>query len=172
MELTTQKEIKTLYNYLKYLDYNYNLDFEICEYITEEEAKDIEEVEQITDILENNGAFDIEIIYYSNAIKYLQENDASLNESINIAFLHGYELKNLNSGNKVNLSPHQVSFLTRHSHASVWLAVFRRRELFLYKGSSAVEVVESGLKAEPHAKLTTPADWNIFFSLLSHSNSE
>ena len=97
MELTTQKEIKTLYNYLKYLDYNYNLDFEICEYITEEEAKDIEEVEQITDILENNGAFDIEIIYYSNAIKYLQENDASLNESINIAFLHGYELKNLNS---------------------------------------------------------------------------
>ena len=87
-------------------------------------------------------------------------------------FFHLVELKNLNSGNKVNLSPHQVSFLTRHSHASVWLAVFRRRELFLYKGSSAVEVVENGLKAEPHVKLTIPADWNIFFTLLSHTNSE
>ena len=85
-------------------------------------------------------------------------------------FFHLVELKNLNSGNKVNLSPHHVSFLTRHSHASVWLAVFRRRELFLYNGSSAVEVVESGLKAEPRAKLNLPSDWNSFFYLLSHTN--
>ena len=97
MELTTEKEIKTLYNYLKYLDYNYNLDFEICDYITEEETKEIEEAEQITDILENNGAFNIEIIYYINAIKYLQENDPSLVDCINIALEHGYELKNINS---------------------------------------------------------------------------
>ena len=97
MELTTQKEIKTLYNYLKYLDYNYNLDFQICDYITEEETKEIEEVEEVTDILENNGAFNIEIIYYINAIKYLQENDASLSESINIACEMGYSLENINS---------------------------------------------------------------------------
>tara|TARA_R110002012_G_scaffold1905_7_gene9223 strand:+ start:3232 stop:3630 length:399 start_codon:yes stop_codon:yes gene_type:complete len=101
MELTTEKQIKTLYDYLKYLD-NTGLEttgvfFEICDYITEEEAKEIEEAEQITDILENKGAFNIDIIYYHKAIKYLQENDASLNESINIALEHGYELKNINS---------------------------------------------------------------------------
>ena len=97
MELTTEKEIKTLYNYLKYLDYNYNLDFQICDYITEEEAKEIEEAEEVTDILENNGAFNIDIIYYSKAIKYLQEHDPSLSESINMALEYGYELENINS---------------------------------------------------------------------------
>tara|TARA_R100001463_G_scaffold7129_2_gene22691 strand:+ start:1272 stop:1694 length:423 start_codon:yes stop_codon:yes gene_type:complete len=97
MELTTEKEIKNLYDYLKYLDYNYNLDFEICEYITEEEAKEIEEAEQITDILEDTGAFEINIIYYHKAMKYLQENDSSLNESINIALEYGYTLENINS---------------------------------------------------------------------------
>jgi len=47
-------------------------------------------------IYENNG-FDIEIIYYSNSIEYLKENDPSLMESIEIALDYGYELKNINS---------------------------------------------------------------------------
>lgn len=38
-----------------------------------------------------------EVIYYSNAIKYLSENDASLNESIGIAVELGYSLENVNS---------------------------------------------------------------------------
>ena len=97
MELTTDKEIKTLYNYLKYLDYNNNLDFEICDYITEEETKEIEEAEEVTEILEDNGAFNIDIIYYSNPIKYLQEHDPSLSESINIALEMGCSLENINS---------------------------------------------------------------------------
>ena len=45
---------------------------------------------------ENNG-FDIEIIYYSNAMEYLTRNDNSLRESIEIAIDYGYELKNINS---------------------------------------------------------------------------
>ena len=49
-----------------------------------------------TAIDENNG-FDIEIIYYSNAIEYLSRNDTSLRESIEIAVDYGYELKNINS---------------------------------------------------------------------------
>lgn len=49
-----------------------------------------------TAIDENNG-FDIEIIYYSNAIEYLKRNDPSLSESIEIAVDYGYELKNINS---------------------------------------------------------------------------
>ena len=49
-----------------------------------------------TAIDENNG-FDIEIIYYSNAMEYLTRNDNSLRESIEIALDYGYELKNINS---------------------------------------------------------------------------
>ena len=49
-----------------------------------------------TAIDENNG-FDIEIIYYSNAMEYLTRNDTSLRESIEIALDYGYELKNINS---------------------------------------------------------------------------
>ena len=38
-----------------------------------------------------------EIIYYSNAMKYLSENDGSLRDSIDIAVEMGYDLKNINS---------------------------------------------------------------------------
>lgn len=47
-------------------------------------------------INENNG-FDIEIIYYTNAMEYLTRHDNSLRESIEIAIDYGYELKNINS---------------------------------------------------------------------------
>ena len=39
----------------------------------------------------------MEIIYYSDAIKYLQENDPSLRESLEIAEEYGYGLSSLNS---------------------------------------------------------------------------
>ena len=38
-----------------------------------------------------------EIIYYSNAMKYLSENDNSLRESMEIADELGYKPKNINS---------------------------------------------------------------------------
>ena len=47
--------------------------------------------------IDDNNGFDIEIIYYSNAIEYLKRNDPSLSESIEIALDYGYELKNINS---------------------------------------------------------------------------
>lgn len=47
--------------------------------------------------LQDNGFFDVEIIYYSKAIEYLKENDASLSESIDIATEYGYTLENINS---------------------------------------------------------------------------
>lgn len=47
--------------------------------------------------IDDNGGFNIDIIYYSKAIKYLAENDASLNDCLAIADEYGYELKNLNS---------------------------------------------------------------------------
>jgi hypothetical protein len=59
--------------------------------------EDFESAEDVRSILEDAGAFDTEIIYYSNAIKYLSENDSSLNRSLGIASDMGYEPKNLNS---------------------------------------------------------------------------
>ena len=54
---------------------------------TEEKARDT-----LTDAINEQ-----EIIYYSKAIEYLKDNDASLCESIRIAHDYGYELKNINS---------------------------------------------------------------------------
>ena len=58
---------------------------------------DIDNSEDIFEAIENNGGFNIEIIYYSNAIEYLKENDSSLNESIELAIEYGYNLENINS---------------------------------------------------------------------------
>jgi hypothetical protein len=53
--------------------------------------------DSIYQAIEENNGFDIEIIYYSNAMEYLTRNDNSLLESIEIALDYGYELKNINS---------------------------------------------------------------------------
>ena len=47
--------------------------------------------------LMDNGFFTVDIIYYSKAIEYLQENDASLSDSIEIASECGFTLENINS---------------------------------------------------------------------------
>lgn len=44
-----------------------------------------------------NYCYEQEIIYYYNAMEYLSENDASLNEGLELASELGYELKDLNS---------------------------------------------------------------------------
>ena len=53
--------------------------------------------DSICKMIEDNNGFDIEIIYYSNAIKFLTENDPSLTESLEIASELGFEVQNLNS---------------------------------------------------------------------------
>ena len=53
--------------------------------------------EKITNMLNDNNAFDIDIIYYSNAIKYLAENDNSLNRSLNLAAELCYDPSDLSS---------------------------------------------------------------------------
>ena len=53
--------------------------------------------DSIYEAINDNNGFDIEIIYYSNAMEYLTRNDNSLRESIEIALDFGYELKNINS---------------------------------------------------------------------------
>jgi intracellular sulfur oxidation DsrE/DsrF family protein len=53
--------------------------------------------DSIRDLIEDNNGFDVEIIYYSNAIEYLQKNDPSLRESLEIALEYGYTPDKLNS---------------------------------------------------------------------------
>jgi hypothetical protein len=53
--------------------------------------------DEIRDILDNNNAFQVEIIYYSTAIEYLQKNDPSLRESLGLASEMGFSMDKLNS---------------------------------------------------------------------------
>jgi len=71
------------------VDFNYalqNVDFE-----------DITEFNDIWEILEDNNMLEVEIIYYTKAIEFLQEHDASLRESLLMANELGYTTENLNS---------------------------------------------------------------------------
>ena len=53
--------------------------------------------QQIFEELHDTGFFDVEIIYYFVAMRYLKENDCSLSESIEIAVEMGLTLENINS---------------------------------------------------------------------------
>jgi hypothetical protein len=70
------------------------LDIDFSYHLQNEDFEDADDVESI---LDDASAFDIDIIYYSTAIAYLGENDASLKESLSIAHELGYTLDNLSS---------------------------------------------------------------------------
>ena len=53
--------------------------------------------DSICDMINDNNGFTFDVIYYSNAIDYLSENDPSLNESLGLAHEMGFTLDNLNS---------------------------------------------------------------------------
>lgn len=92
--------IKLFEDYTEDIDIDYMLNgYEIGE--------DIVNSDDLLEIIEDNNGFDIDIIYYSKAIKYLSENDASLSESIEIAVDMGYSLENLNSETLASLHASQ-----------------------------------------------------------------
>ena len=84
--------------------------------------------------------------------------------------LHLIELKKM-SGNKVLLSPHQVSFLTRHRHASAWVLIKshvgkqKDYRILLFKGAQAIALSTEGLQAvEPVLILKKkPIEWAKLF---------
>jgi len=72
---------------------------------------DIDEVtnfESITEMIDNNGGFQVDVIYYSNAMEYLTENDTSLNLSLEIASDLGFEVSDLNSETLASLLKSQI----------------------------------------------------------------
>lgn len=76
------------------------LDIDIIYFVdwNEEEPDDwTNSYEDIQTLLDDNNTFDKDITYYSTAIEYLREHDASLNDSLAIAEELGYSVSNLNS---------------------------------------------------------------------------
>ena len=66
---------------------------------------------------------------------------------------HLIELKSI-TGKAAKLSPHQISFFSRHSNASVWVLIYRSGgaiapQVYLFHGSKVLELAKKGLRAEP-----------------------
>ena len=93
---TTETKIEEFFNSLD-LDIDFNACLDYVELGEDVDSGDELTYEYIDDILSNQGAIDVEILYYGSAMEYLSENDASLNESLEIAHEMGYEVQNINS---------------------------------------------------------------------------
>jgi len=80
------------------------------------------------------------------------------------------ELKIAKSGvGKLNLSPHQCSWLSRHTGGPCFIVVRDRSlDISVYSGSDAVDLRMDGLAAvEALAVFEEPYDWQAFFKLTS-----
>ena len=84
---TRIEQMKEFYNTLNVE----NLDIQ---YFADEEHTSFDDLREA---IQEGGGFNVEIIYYSNAIKFLSENDASLKQSLEIASEFGYSVENLSS---------------------------------------------------------------------------
>lgn len=76
------------------------------------------------------------------------------------------------AGKAVDLRPHQVSWLSNHSRASVWVAVQKLesknepKQFFLFHGSKAVDLKFEGLAVEPDYHSVWPPDWEKVWGLI------
>ena len=87
---TLEKQFAELNNRIELTDYFEKL-------INFEDIDENTDFQDIYNMVDEKGGFNVEIIYYSEAIKYLANNDASLKESFEIANEYGYTIDNLNS---------------------------------------------------------------------------
>ena len=67
------------------------------DYLNEDDIEDIENANDLYEDLNDIEAFNIDIIYYNRAMKYLSDNDNSLYESVTIASEMGISTENINS---------------------------------------------------------------------------
>ena len=94
MNKTTTATATRAEKIITFLD-SLKIDIDFANYISD--IDDITSEEELQEELQENQAFDVEIIYYANAIEYLKEYDQSLSDSIEIALEYGYTLENINS---------------------------------------------------------------------------
>jgi hypothetical protein len=108
--MKTETKVK-IENYLK----NLKSEIYILDYIDVEEIDIENPYYSIRDIIIENGGFNIEIIYYSEAIQYLKENDPSLKDSIEIAIDFGYNIKDINSELLASLLASEIALNEFHT---------------------------------------------------------
>ena len=61
------------------------------------ESEDFNSFEEVRTLIQEDGGLDIDIIYYSAALDYLREHDASLRQSLELAQDLGYKPADLSS---------------------------------------------------------------------------
>jgi hypothetical protein len=98
----TNKTYNETVEFLNELEKSNNIDLNdsLSNYINEEDFGDFDQenaVDSLQELIQDGGGFDIEVIYYANAMDYLRDNDPSLQESLELASDMGFELENLNS---------------------------------------------------------------------------
>jgi hypothetical protein len=90
------KQTNKIEQFLTALDNIDNLDLPY--FLSEPIASgDLTSFDDVLNYLDDQGAFNVEIIYYSNAIKYLQEHDPSLRISLEMAEDLGFSIGDLSS---------------------------------------------------------------------------
>ena len=97
-------------------EFKYRLDIDLTDPSLWEGMQDEDQFYEFFDLLIDR-VHELEFIYYGNSIKYLMENDASLNESIQMAIDCGFEIEKLNSELLATLH-HQATQLNALDQAS------------------------------------------------------
>jgi hypothetical protein len=92
MKNETKSQLIEMFKETKYLNDYLNIN----SILNEELYSEITTIEELTERIEERIQ-ETEVIYYSEAINILKEEDQSLTESFEIAEEFGYTLKNLNS---------------------------------------------------------------------------
>lgn len=73
----------------------FNLDIDLTS--IDFDINEINNFNEFYELLVENNLLQVDIIYYSNAINYLQKNDNSLRQSLELAEELGYNLSSVNS---------------------------------------------------------------------------
>jgi len=61
------------------------------------DADEVKSFDDVYEAIDNDGGFNVEVIYYTAAMEYLMERDPSLRESVGIAEEYGYTPSNITS---------------------------------------------------------------------------
>lgn len=92
---------KEIIDFIEEEEKKYDFSDLILNYIKEDGLEKVENADWLRELFEKaNEDYEItdtEIIYYSNAIKYLQENDPSLRDSMDIVYEYWYTADKINS---------------------------------------------------------------------------
>jgi len=101
MNKMNETQIEKLKEIMKQEENDFDFNDYVFNYMKEDDLLEIDGVDELREYFEkinvNSSITNAEVIYYTNAIEFLKENDNSLNKSIEIAVEIGCTLENINS---------------------------------------------------------------------------